>query len=88
MSKPSKPGADLDALSIPKGGDDPPASVAADAAGGKAHAHTLSLRLTSEAYRDLRRYVAAQEEKTGKRISHQALIEGLLMRFLADHKRD
>lgn len=86
MSKPAKP--DLSALSLPKDGDEPAAPVAADASGNKAHAHTLSLRLTSEAYRDLRRYVAAQEEKTGKRISHQALIEGLLLGFLADHKRD
>jgi hypothetical protein len=31
--------------------------------------------MISELYRRLRRFVADQEEKTGKRITHQAFIE-------------
>ena len=32
--------------------------------------------MSIEQYRRLRRFVADQEEKTGKRITHQAFIEG------------
>jgi hypothetical protein len=67
---------DLDSLVVPKGGDSP-VPVAADAP-VKGYAHTLSLRLTAEQYRRLRRYVADQEDKTGKRITHQAVIEAAL----------
>ena len=48
----------------------------------KAYAHTLSLRLTAEQYRRLRRYVADQEEKTGRRVTHQAIIEEALAEYL------
>jgi hypothetical protein len=73
---------DLDALIVPKGGE-PPASTVAPADGGqKGYAHTLSLRLTAEQYRRLRRFVAGQEEKTGKRATHQTIIETALDEYL------
>jgi hypothetical protein len=75
---------DLDALIVPKGTEPPSPATAADS-GAKGYAHTQSLRLTSDGYRSLRRYVAEQEEKAGKRITHQSLIENLLLTFLADH---
>ena len=71
---------DLDSLVVPKGG----APAAGERAGGsdglasKGYAHTLSLRLTADQYRRLRRFVAEQEDRTGKRITHQALIEAAL----------
>lgn len=71
---------DLDSLVVPKGGEnasvEPPAM--ADAGGSKGYAHTLSLRLTADQYRRLRRFVADQEDRTGKRITHQAIIEAAL----------
>ena len=67
---------DLDSLVVPKGGKSQPAPSVE--AGAKGYAHTLSLRLTAEQYRRLRRYVADQEDKTGKRITHQAIIEAAL----------
>lgn len=70
---------DLDSLVVPKGGDAPaPPSSSPDDAAPKGYAHTLSLRLTAEQYRRLRRFVADQEEKTGKRMTHQAIIEAAL----------
>jgi hypothetical protein len=82
----ARPKADLDAITVPKdSGDSPAKPVPADQSGQKGYAHTLSLRLTAEDYRGLRRYVADQEEKTGKRITHQSLLEGLLRAFLAEH---
>jgi hypothetical protein len=73
---------DLDALVVPKGSD-PAAAGATTEATSKAYAHTLSLRLTAEGYRRLRRYVAEQEEKTGKRTTHQSIIEAALDDYLA-----
>ena len=74
---------DLDALIVPKGSE-PVASTAAMAEGrAKGYAHTLSLRLTAEQYRRLRRFVADQEEKTGKRATHQAIIETALDDYLS-----
>jgi hypothetical protein len=49
---------------------------------GKAYAHTLSLRLSATQYRRLRRYVAAQEDQTGRRLTHQAIIEAALSEYL------
>jgi hypothetical protein len=73
---------DLDALLVPKGGE-PGASMPAAAEGvPKSYAHTLSLRLTAEQYRRLRRFVADQEERTGKRATHQAIIEAALDDYL------
>ncbi len=48
----------------------------------RAYAHTLSLRLTSEQYRRLRRFVTTHEEKTDMRISHQAVLEAALAEYL------
>jgi hypothetical protein len=73
---------DLDALIVPKGGE-PPSSAAPPVDGSqKGYAHTLSLRLTAEQYRRLRRFVASQEEKTGKRATHQTIIETALDDYL------
>ena len=69
---------------MPKGTEPPSPTAAADNR-AKGDAHTLSLRQTSDGYRSLRRYVAEQQKKTGKRITHQSLIENLLLTFLADH---
>jgi hypothetical protein len=68
---------DLDAWIVPKGSEPTPAAAATGAV-GKGYAHTLSLRLTAEQYRRLRRYVADQEEKTGRRITHQSFIEAAI----------
>jgi hypothetical protein len=51
----------------------------------KAYAHTLSLRLSAAQYRRLRRYVAAQEDQTGRRLTHQAIIEAALADYLDQH---
>ncbi len=82
----ARPKADLTAITLSKQGDDvilTPAEASPDATGTpKGYAHTLSLRLTSEQYRRLRRHVAQQEEKTGKRATHQAIIEAALDEYL------
>jgi hypothetical protein len=83
----ARPKSDLDAITVPKSTDETP-RVSADLPGQKGYAHTLSLRLSAEDYRGLRRYVADQEEKTGRRITHQSLLEGLLRSFLAEHGKD
>lgn len=70
---------DLDSLVVPKGAEIAPVTHAGGGeAASKGYAHTLSLRLTAEQYRRLRRFVADQEDKTGKRITHQAIIEAAL----------
>jgi hypothetical protein len=73
---------DLDALIVPKGGEPTPSTPAAAEGGAKSYAHTLSLRLTAEQYRRLRRFVADQEERTNKRATHQAIIEAALDEYL------
>jgi hypothetical protein len=73
---------DLDALIVPKGTEPTRGPAAPAESGDKGYAHTLSLRLTAERYRRLRRYVADQEEKTGKRATHQAIIEAALDEYL------
>jgi hypothetical protein len=78
---------DLDSLVVPKG--EPVATVEAPAAqpGGEAskgYAHTLSYRMTADQYRQLRRFVADQEEKTGKRVTHQAIIEAAVTQWLKE----
>ena len=80
MAKPP----DLDALIVPKGETSSHPTVLSEGA-PKNYAHTLSLRLTAEAYRRLRRYVADHEEKTGLRITHQSLIETALSEYLTRH---
>jgi hypothetical protein len=78
-----RPTADLDALAVPKDAIDtrPPAPLG-EALPSRGYAHTLSLRLTSNQYRRLRRYVADQEDRTGKRATHQAIIETALDEYL------
>ena len=70
---------DLDSLMVPKGGDAPaPLQMPVSEGAAKGYAHTLSLRLTADQYRRLRRFVADQEEKTSKRLTHQSIIEAAL----------
>jgi hypothetical protein len=47
-----------------------------------AYVHTLSLRLTGEQYRRLRRFVTGHEDRTGQRITHQAVLEAALGDYL------
>jgi hypothetical protein len=47
-----------------------------------AYVHTLSLRLTGEEYRRLRRFVTGHEDRTGRRITHQAVLETALVEYL------
>jgi hypothetical protein len=70
---------DLDSLVVPKGADAPPKS---STTAPKGYAHTLSLRLTADGYRRLRRFVASQEDATGERTTHQAIIEAALDEYL------
>jgi hypothetical protein len=74
---------DLDALIVPKGSESVPIAPAAAESGAKGYAHTLSLRMTAEQYRRLRRFVADQEERTGKRATHQAIIEAAMDEYLS-----
>lgn len=48
----------------------------------RAYVHTLSLRLTSEQYRRLRRFVTTHEDRTDQRITHQAVLEAALADYL------
>lgn len=48
----------------------------------RAYVHTLSLRLTGEQYRRLRRFVTGHEDRTGQRITHQAVLEAALGEYL------
>jgi hypothetical protein len=50
-----------------------------------AYVHTLSLRLTGEQYRRLRRFVTGHEDRTGQRITHQAVLEAALGDYLDRH---
>ncbi len=77
---------DLDSLIVPKGAESPPSEeqAASEGTASKGYAHTLSYRMTADQYRQLRRFVADQEEKTGKRITHQAIIEAAVMQWLKE----
>jgi hypothetical protein len=46
------------------------------------YVHSLSLRLTDELYRQLRRFVIGHEDRTGQRLTHQAVIEAALADYL------
>jgi hypothetical protein len=48
----------------------------------RAYIHTLSLRLTAEQYRSLRRFVTRHEDSTARRITHQAVLEAALKEYL------
>jgi hypothetical protein len=50
-----------------------------------AYVHMLSLRLTGEQYRQLRRFVTGHEERTERRITHQAVLEAALGDYLDRH---
>lgn len=50
------------------------------------YVHTLSLRLTDQHYRALRRFVAAQEDRFGRRLTHQAVLEAALHQLLEKHR--
>ena len=81
--------ADMDMLAgsfvVPKGGEPAAPDQPEDGPVSKAYAHTLSLRLTADQYRRLRRYVAASEDRHGRRITHQAIIEAALADYLSKH---
>jgi hypothetical protein len=51
----------------------------------RAYVHTLSLRLTSEQYRRLRKFVTTYEDKTESWITHQAVLETALADYLDRH---
>jgi hypothetical protein len=82
----ARPKADLSSIAVPKDADEgagrSPGPAAPGPAGPKNYAHTLSLRLTADQYRRLRRFVAAEEDKTGRRATHQAIIEAALDEYL------
>ena len=52
----------------------------------RAYVHTLSLRLTSEQYRRLRKFVTSHEDRTDQRITHQAVLEAALADYLDRHR--
>jgi len=89
---------DLDALVIPKADEPPPPgeprhsaepappppSVApVEAGAAQRYSHTLSLRLTTDQYRRLRRFAVAEEERSGQRVTHQSVIERALAHYLS-----
>lgn len=56
--------------------------------GGRSGVYTVSLRLTAGSYRKLRRFAAAQEEASGRRQTHQAILEKALVAFLQRAEMD
>ena len=79
----ARPKGDMDRLMVPKDAPAAPERPIGEGAGVlKNYAHTLSLRLTADQYRRLRRFVAAEEDRTGRRITHQAIIEEALADWL------
>lgn len=81
---PARPRGDIDRLAVPKDQPGPSGSPLPDGA-LRSYAHTLSLRLSADQYRRLRRYVAAEEDRSGRRITHQAIIEQALGDWLERH---
>ncbi len=51
----------------------------------RAYTHMLSMRMSAEQYRRLRRFVVQHEERTGRRVTHQALLERALIEYLDRH---
>jgi hypothetical protein len=78
----ARPKGDLADLAVPK---EPPAASPPPPDGSAGRGHTLSLRLTAEQYRRLRRFVAAEEDRTGRRVTHQSIIESALDEYLSKH---
>src|SRR4051812_11995239 len=60
------------------------APTLADATATQRYSHTLSLRLTTDQYRRLRRFTVAEEERTGQRVTHQSVIERALAEYLSN----
>lgn len=54
----------------------------ADLEEGRAYAHTLSMRMSAEQYRRLRLFVVRYEDRTGRKITHQALMEKAVSEYL------
>jgi hypothetical protein len=71
---------DLDDLTVPKGDDAPAGQPRSEAPAGETK--TLSYRMSPEQYRRLRQYVRDVEAQTGKRITHQAVIDEAVEDFL------
>jgi hypothetical protein len=63
----------------PQGGE---ATTALQTLENQAYVHTLSMRLTAGQYRRLRRFVTGQEDRTNRRITHQAVLEAALNGYL------
>ncbi len=88
---PPRPKGSLDDLTVPKGVSPEPAPnnpaspsrAPAGATSPKNYGHTLSLRLTAEQYRRLRRYAARVEDEGHGRVTHQSVIETALDEFLS-----
>lgn len=76
------------AAAVPSSAPVPAPAPAAPAGtpGLKNYAHTLSLRLTAEEYRRLRRYVARVEDEGHGRVTHQSVIEKALGEYLDRQK--
>jgi hypothetical protein len=49
--------------------------------------HMLSMRLTTEQYRRLRRFVIDYENRTDRRVTHQAVLEAALADYLESNGR-
>lgn len=79
----ARPKADLGALSVPKDADTPAATPVAPAAGAKAYSRTLTLRLSEDQYRRLRRFAVSEEDRNGQRVTHQGVIETALEEYLS-----
>jgi DNA-directed RNA polymerase specialized sigma24 family protein len=80
---PARPRGDIDRLAVPK--EEPEAPKRPPESAPRTYAHTLSFRLTLDQYRRLRRYVAAEEDRTGRRTTHQVIIEEALADWLERH---
>jgi hypothetical protein len=50
------------------------------------HLYCLSLRLDERLYRGLRRFVMRHEGETGRRLTHQAVLETALAEYLERRK--
>ena len=74
-----RPKSDLSAITISK---EPAASPPADDVGDKVYMHTLTLRLPDPVYRGLLRLASAEQERQGRRVSNQSLIERAVMDLL------
>ncbi len=51
----------------------------------RGRSHIVSLRLTREQYRHLRLLVLDVEEQTGRRLTHQLILQSVVAKYLARH---